>query len=224
MAEVRAFVAVLVDCLILTVAVVIVWVVVTGGGVYELRGIRVSLRAGDNPLIILAPLLPLRYALGEWAPLFGTEIERRCGPCETGVGRDTDCRSRGTGMEARRSSGLRTYSLDGSQSGADGRPTVFRRTACAGCVDLRRYAHAGASSGARCLVRPRLSKRYGRVRAVTRDRHRLHRVAAVMIVRDRDSCLTPTSLRPPCDTTRRCVAAPPRTTRSARSSGSRAPS
>jgi Alg9-like mannosyltransferase family len=71
MAEVRAFVAVVLDCLIVATVFVIVTVLVTGGGVYDLRGIHLSLRSADNPLTILALLLLLRYFVRNWAPLFG---------------------------------------------------------------------------------------------------------------------------------------------------------
>jgi hypothetical protein len=72
MSKVRALIAGLLDFSIVAIVLVVVFVLGTGGGVYELgRGARLSLQSADNPLVILALLLLLRYSVREWAPLFG---------------------------------------------------------------------------------------------------------------------------------------------------------
>ena len=59
------------DVLILAVLAIAVGILITGGGLFELSGIRIRARTVDNPLIILTAAIALRYAAGRAFPLLG---------------------------------------------------------------------------------------------------------------------------------------------------------
>jgi hypothetical protein len=66
----RAF-AVSLDLLLLAAAGIIVFILLSGGGVYTIGQARVSLRSADNPLLVFAVLLLARYRVRTWAPWLG---------------------------------------------------------------------------------------------------------------------------------------------------------
>ena len=63
--------ALLIDLLILTLVVAVALTILTGGGVLDVAGRRISVRSVDNPLILITALLVVRYRARHWAPLFG---------------------------------------------------------------------------------------------------------------------------------------------------------
>jgi hypothetical protein len=62
---------ILLDTSILTFLAVVILIVVTGGGVVELGGLRVRARAVENPILIIAAAVTLRYAVRRWSPFMG---------------------------------------------------------------------------------------------------------------------------------------------------------
>lgn len=67
----RRAIAVIADALALMLAAAVVFIIVTGGGVYFVRGQRVSATGVDNPLLALAVIAAIRYAALRLQPLFG---------------------------------------------------------------------------------------------------------------------------------------------------------
>jgi hypothetical protein len=59
------------DALILAGLAITVAILITGGGAFEFAGIRLRARTVDNPLLILAAAVMLRYAAGRAFPLLG---------------------------------------------------------------------------------------------------------------------------------------------------------
>lgn len=70
----RSFLALLLDVVILSVIGLVVFITIGGGGVYEWRSIRVSMRSVDNPLAIAALLTLARLTLLRTVPLFGWTV------------------------------------------------------------------------------------------------------------------------------------------------------
>src|SRR5918996_682231 len=53
------------------VLAVVVLVIVTGGGTVQFGDLTVRARSVENPILILAALIGLRYGLGERSPILG---------------------------------------------------------------------------------------------------------------------------------------------------------
>ena len=67
----RRAIAVIADALALMLSAAVVFIIVTGGGVFFVRGQRVSVAGVDNPLVALTLICILRYAALHSQPLFG---------------------------------------------------------------------------------------------------------------------------------------------------------
>src|SRR5688500_13883106 len=67
----RRAIAVIADALALMLAAAVVFIIVTGGGVFFVRGQRVSATGVDNPLVALSLICILRYAALRSQPLLG---------------------------------------------------------------------------------------------------------------------------------------------------------
>jgi hypothetical protein len=68
---VRRAIAVLADALVLLLATAVLVIIATGGGVFIVRGVRVSATGVDNPLLALTALFALRYTSLRAVPWFG---------------------------------------------------------------------------------------------------------------------------------------------------------
>jgi len=92
----RRLTAFAIDALIAALAGVILFLLLTGGGVYRVGGVRVSLRSVDHPLLILSGLLLIRFALRSWGPFLANpkwqvrDVEQRAQAMLTGGARSLD--------------------------------------------------------------------------------------------------------------------------------------
>jgi hypothetical protein len=68
---VRPVLAIINDVLIAATATVLVFVMVSGGGMLLVGPFRLSIRSPDNPIIIFSLLWAVRYLIRDWAPWFG---------------------------------------------------------------------------------------------------------------------------------------------------------
>jgi hypothetical protein len=59
------------DALVLALLTVILFILLTGGGVVEVAEIRIRARTAANPLLFLAVAVALRYAARGWSPFLG---------------------------------------------------------------------------------------------------------------------------------------------------------
>ena len=66
----RYVLAVVLDCLLLSAIVAVLFILLTGGGVYTIGHMRVSARVPDNLLLLVAVVLAVRYAIRD-IPWFG---------------------------------------------------------------------------------------------------------------------------------------------------------
>ena len=66
-------VGILLDAVIVALLTVVVAIVITGGGTIEAGGLRVRARTIENPILILAAIVALRYATAQWSPFLGVE-------------------------------------------------------------------------------------------------------------------------------------------------------
>ena len=75
----RYVLAVFLDCLFITTIVAVVFILLTGGGVYTIGHLRVSARGPDNLLFLMALILPARFAVREipWFAIWPTESALR---------------------------------------------------------------------------------------------------------------------------------------------------
>ena len=69
----RRTIALVADALVLALALAVLAIIVTGGGVFFAGGQRISATGVDNPLLILSLLATLRYVLLRRVPVFGVE-------------------------------------------------------------------------------------------------------------------------------------------------------
>ena len=71
----RYVLAVVLDCLLLSAIVAVLFILLTGGGVYTIGHMRVSARVPDNLLLLVAVVLAARYAIRDipWFAVWPTE-------------------------------------------------------------------------------------------------------------------------------------------------------